>query len=400
MEIVRTKTKTRFAVVGLVAVTAIILASCSSDTSSTDTSTSVEATVEASTEAAMPTADIEGAEAALAKYSGPSVWKEPGPAFDASKAAGSSVVYIPLDNSIPIFSVIYPEMEKALNSVGVESSLCDGKSNPTQWASCIQDAAGRGADVIILDSIPSASVAEAVAAAREAGVFIIDGNNGDPEFVPEGTDARVSFQYSLSGRLVSDWIIVDSAGDANVLIIQSPEVGNVPDLVGKGYVAELTEKCPTCKVQIVDVAIADWATKLQSTVQAALAADPSINYIIPIFDGASTYVVPAIVAAGAQDRVKVATFNANLDPMKKMAAGESIGVDVGSHNAYEGWAYADQSLRLLSGVDPVVNEFVPLRVFTRDNIGGLQLTPEAERSGEWYGDNSYQDEYKKLWGAM
>lgn len=397
MELVRTK-------IGMIAVGivagGIALSGCSSsDQSSGAASTAATAAASAVASAATePAADIAGAEAALAEYSGPATWVEPGPAFDISGAKGKSVVYIPLDNSIPIFTVIYGEMEKALKEAGAVPSLCDGKGNPTQWAACISDAAGRGASVIILDSIPVASVAEAAKAAQEAGVKIIDGNNGDPEIVPEGTDARVSFQYSLSGRLVSDWIITDSAGDANVLIIQSPESGNVPDLVGKGYAAELAAKCPSCKVQIADVAIADWATKLQPTVQAALAADPSINYIIPIYDGMSTYVVPAIAAAGAADRVKVATFNANLDPMKKMAAGDSVFVDVGSHNAYEGWAYADQSLRLITGNAPSANENVPARVFTRDNVGELKLTPEAERSGEWYGDNTYQQKYKELWG--
>lgn len=343
-------------------------------------------------------ADIAGAQAQLDLYSPTFTWEDPGPEFDASGAAGATVAYIPLDNAIPIFSVIYGELETALGEVGAQSTLCDGKGQPSQWAACIDDAAGRGADVIILDSIPIPSVQEAVDAARAAGVKIIDGNNGDPGFVPEGADARVSFQYSLSGRLVSDWIITDSKGDANVLIIQSPESGNVPDLVDNGYVAELEEKCPGCTYKVVDVAIADWATKLQSTVQAQLASDPSIDYIIPIYDGASTYIVPGIQAAGAVDSVKVATFNANLDPMKKLAAGESIHVEVGSHNAYEGWAYADQALRLINGVDPVENELIPARVFTEKNIGEIELTPEAERSGVWFGDDTYQGEFKRLWG--
>lgn len=343
--------------------------------------------------------DLEGAKAQLDDYTGPFTWQDPGPAFDASSAKGKQVVYIPVDNQIPIFDVIYGELESALGSAGVETSLCDGKSAPSQWVACIDDSAGRGADVLILDSFPTAAVKEAVDRARAKGVKIIDGNNGDLGDLAEGADARVTFQYSLSGKLVSDWIIKDSGGDANVLIIQAPEVGNVPSIVDGGYVAELQEKCPTtCKVKTVDVSIADWATKLQPTVQAQFAADSSINYVIPIYDGMSTFVVPGLQASGAKGKVKVATFNANLDPMKKMAAGEFVSVDVGSHNAYEGWAYADQSLRLLAGVEPVDNEFVPARVFSADNIGDLDLTPEAERSGEWFGDTSYQDNYKALWG--
>ena len=85
--------------------------------------------------------------------------------------------------------------------------------------------------------------------------------------------------------------------------------------------------------------------------------------------------------------------------MKKMAAGQSIVVEVGSHNAYEGWAYADQSLRLMTGQQPLANELVPARVFDRNNVKELQLTPEAERSGVWFGDDSYKSKYTALWGA-
>lgn len=381
--------KTRLLLAGLLAGT-LALVGCSS--SDSDGASSGDGAVSAD-------ADIAGAEAQLAQYTGTFTWQDPGPKFDASSAAGKKVVYIPLDNKIPIFSVIYDEMKTALGKVGAEADICDGKGVPNQWATCIDDAAGRGADVIIIDSIPVESVKTSTDKAREKGIKIIDGNNGDPEIVPEGADARVAFQYSLSGKLVSDWIITDSGGDANVLIIQSPESGNVPDLVGKGYQGELEAKCPSCSVKVVDVTIADWATKLQSTVQAQLAADPTIDYVIPIYDGMTTYVVPGIQAAGAKDRVQVASFNANLDPMKKLAAGDGISVDVGSHNAYEGWAYADQSLRLLTGQEPVANQLVPARVFTKDNIGELDLSPEAERSGAWFGDDSYKDNYAALWGV-
>jgi len=372
----------------------LMLSGCSSGAANTSSGSG-----SAPKSAAAANVDIAGAKAQLDASTGPFTWKAPGPAFDASLAKGKSVVYIPVDNTIPIFGVIYGEMKTALTAAGVGLSLCDGKGAPAQWVACIDDSVGRGANVLILDSFPTAAVKQAVDRARAKGVKIIDGNNGDLGPLAAGADARVTFQYSLSGKLVSDWIIKDSGGAANVLIIQSPEVGNVPSIVNGGYVAELKAKCPTtCKIKIVDVAIADWATKLQSTAQAQLAADSTINYVIPIYDGMSTFVVPGLQAAGAAGKVKVATFNANLDPMKKMAAGQFVSVDVGSHNAYEGWAYADQSLRLLAGVAPVASEIVPARVFSANNIGGLHLTPTAERSGEWFGDTTYKRNYKTLWG--
>jgi ribose transport system substrate-binding protein len=382
----------RAAISSLAAASLLALAACSS----ADTTTNSAASGPAS--AAAADVDLTGAQKQLDQYSQPFTWKDPGPAFDAAGARGKRVVYIPVDNSIPFFAPISNQMKEAFASVGVDFDVCDGKGNPGQWATCIDDAVGRKAGAIIIDSFTTSSVQASLDKARAAGVKIIDGNNGDPGTVPPAADARVSFPYSLAGRLVSDWIIADSGGNANVLIIQSPESGNVPDLVGKGYKAELTDKCPTtCKVKVADVSFADWATRLQSTVQSQLAADPTINYVIPIYDGMSTYVVPGIQAAGATGKVKVATFNANLDPMKKMAAGGAVSVDVGSSQAYEGWAYADQALRLITGQQPLGDQLVPVRVFTAQNVDQLQLTREAELSGEWFGDSSYKDEYKKLW---
>jgi ribose transport system substrate-binding protein len=147
------------------------------------------------------------------------------------------------------------------------------------------------------------------------------------------------------------------------------------------------------------VPIAQWSTNLGPLTQSSLSSDPKITYIIPAYDGMSTFVLPAIRQAGKADSVKVATFNADLDPMQNMAKGNMIGVDVGSHNTYEGWAYADQALRLMTGQDPLKDELVPIRVFTADNVKDLQLTPAAEKSGIWYGQPTYEAEFKKLWGA-
>ena len=37
-------------------------------------------------------------------------------------------------------------------------------------------------------------------------------------------------------------------------------------------------------------------------------------------------------------------------------------------------------------------------MFTPENIGELDLSPEAEKSGEWYGSTDYRDGFKELWG--
>ena len=345
-------------------------------------------------------AGVKEAEAAYKSQMGEATWKAPGPAFDASKAAGKTVAYIGVDMSIPILQTISGELEQALAKVGAKLDVCDGKGQPTQWKSCADNAVNRKAGAIIVESFPSELIAGSLANAKKAGIPVIDGNNADPKDpLLEGTDARVAFQYSASGRLVSDWVIADSKGKANVLILATSDVPNSKAVVEGGYEAELKEKCPDCKYTTKKVPIAQWSTNLGPLTQSSLSSDPSIDYIIPAYDGMSTFVLPAIRQAGKADKVKVATFNADLDPMQNMAKGNIIYVNVGSHNTYEGWAYADQALRLMTGTKPLEDELVPLRVFTRDNVDDLTLDAAAEKSGEWYGDPTYKTEYPKLWGV-
>lgn len=345
-------------------------------------------------------AQVAAAQSAYKAEMGEAQWKAPGPAFDAGKAAGKTVYYIGVDMSIPILQTIAGQLKAALATVGAKLVICNGKGQPTEWKSCADDAVNRKAGAIIVESFPAELIAGSLANAKKAGIPVIDGNNADPTD-PLGTniDARVAFQYSKSGKLVSDWVIADSKGKANVLILATSDVPNSKAVVKNGYEAELKAKCPDCKMTTKSVPIAQWSTNLGPLTQSSLSSDPNISYIIPAYDGMSTFVLPAIRQAGKADSVKVATFNADLDPMQNMAKGNMIGVDVGSHNTYEGWAYADQALRLMTGQDPLKDELVPIRVFTADNVKDLQLTPAAEKSGIWYGQPTYEAEFKKLWGA-
>src|SRR4051812_7491778 len=75
-------------------------------------------------------AGVKEAEAAYKAKMGAATWKAPGPAFDASKAAGKTVSYIGVDMSIPILQTISGELKQALARVGAKLDICDGKGQP------------------------------------------------------------------------------------------------------------------------------------------------------------------------------------------------------------------------------------------------------------------------------
>jgi ribose transport system substrate-binding protein len=377
---------------------ALVIAGCGSSRSSSSSAGNAASNGSSSTSGG--SSQVQAAKAAYEAYMGPAMWKPVGPPFDARKAAGKTVWYIGIDMSEPILHTISDQLKAALATVGVNLQICDGEGRPTQWNACANDAVDRHANAIIVESFSPLLVASALARAKAAGIPVINGNTGDPTApLSPGTDANVAFQYSESGRLTSDWVIADSNGKANVLVLATSDAPNSSALVNSGYLAEFKAKCPGCTVTTKDVAVSQWSTGLAPLTESSLTANPNIDYVIPAYDGMSTFVDPAIQSAGKANSVKVATFNADLEPMQQMAKHNLIEVDVGSDNSYEGWAYADQALRLMTGNKPVANELVPVRVFTRDNVNSFHLTQAADSSGVWFGPPTYVAEYKKLWGV-
>ena len=139
--------------------------------------------------------------------------------------------------------------------------------------------------------------------------------------------------------------------------------------------------------------IADVATKIQPNVQAALTADPGINYVICLYDRAEApFASAAIRAAGRTGKVKISTFNGTPEMLKEVKKGDIITMDVGENLEWIGYAIVDQSMRIMGGLTPVKSEHVPVRVFDS------RTSPRPARSFTSGWGNSYVGGYQKLWG--
>ena len=58
---------------------------------------------------------------------------------------------------------------------------------------------------------------------------------------------------------------------------------------------------------MIDVAAADWGTKMQSAVQSALVKDSGVNYVIPLYDSAIQFV---LIDSDGEGRVEPTTNEA------------------------------------------------------------------------------------------
>lgn len=320
-------------------------------------------------------------------------WKEPGPAFDATKARGKTVAIVSVGEAVPAVKELSDAMRAALGEVGVTTTLGDGKFSVTEFARFIRQATDSKAAAIILNAVDPKAVAEPLAQAKAAGIPVITMFEADPsQPLPNGVVGRADFSYSKAGELQAAWTAMDSNGTANSVFIQSSDAPSQATMLG-GFKDGYSKYCASCKLVVQDVAVGDWQTRLGPVVRSALLADPTITHVLPSYDGMLLNVVPAIEQTGK--KVKVASLNAS-PPVMQLLTGNRIQMEIGESNPWLAWAAVDQTLRAVTGTNPVTDENVPLRVFTKENFPSSVGSPDDPL--RWYGATDFKANYRKLWG--
>lgn len=336
---------------------------------------------------------VADAKANIDAYSGIPDFVPPGAPFDARACmAGKSIMTVPASSAIPFIKTIVDHKDKLAEELGFEHSQWENQGNPTQWIQGIEHAGNNGFDLVsLLAGADPRFFEPQVKAAQKKGLKVVTSHLTGLELdAPAGVDANTAIDYKQAGKLMADWSIVQTGGKTNALIIESNEALSTDSLVDG--LTEAFSKCPDCQYEIVNVPIVDWATRIQPTVQGMLQANPDINYVIPIYDSMSTFVTPAIAISGKRDSVKVATFNGTPFVLDLIREG-TVEMDIGENLDWIAHAMLDAEMRLLCGLEPILDSKVPLRVFTADNI---EEVGDPAMASQGYGD-AYVEGFRKLW---
>lgn len=386
------------------------VAACSSGSSpagstaaqSTSAATSDSAT-SPSTSGSATSASTSSVAAELAAAAKEPAFVAPGPAFDASKAKGKTIMSIPINSQIPYIVDVDKVQQEVAGQLGVKWIECTNQGTVPSWVTCMNRAISQKVDLINLSQLPNpANLQPQIKAARAAGIAVISTHGPDPDTYPAGTvpaDGTANLTSYVVGpfvrvaKLDADYAITDSAGKADVLIVAPLEVLSAPGHV-KAMQNQFAEQCPGCKVKVLNVPIADWATKLTPQIQTALTQDPNLGYVIPIYDGMTSFVTSAITSAGRTGKVKIVSYNGDPSALSIMAKGGAVVMDIGESSGWLGLADLDAALRILSGVTPVKDEKTPLRVYTKDNVADAGNPPTFDGG---FG-TSYITGYSTLWG--
>lgn len=378
--------------------------SSSQGTASAGGSASAPAPAPSATSAASSSGSGDSSMAALqadiAKFTGQvATYSAIKPVSGVSALKGKTVWYIPIGSAVPILNGFGVGMQGALAKLGMKSHVCDGKFLPTNIASCLNQAATQGADGVVTGYVDYTLVPNAFdnLVAKKIPVLIAgEAPNGGKTSSPALAFDDTSPSINLLQRLNDESVIVDSGGKAKILFVG---VTDSPQTKGAAAYSKsfFAQSCPGCTYNEIDYNTAS-LNKVPSQISSALISHPDTNYVVVELDAAGAAAKSGIQTAGFTNKVKLASTNGGLDSLQRIKAGQVQFVDAGTSPTYLGWTFTDGIIRMMLGGLPV-DELGVARLFTKDNVGGLTLTPDAYATNAWYGSDDYQKTFLSAWGV-
>jgi ribose transport system substrate-binding protein len=340
-------------------------------------------------------AGIDEAKALVAKHSKLPAFEPPGEAFDAKKCMADKKIFsIPLTNANPFNVAIAGGMEQAAKIVGFQFRSWETQMSPDQWTQGINTAVQEGYNLIDLQGgLPPEFLVPQITEARAKGVKVTTTHDYDAttQKAPDFLDGSGNTDYVTVGQIIAAWTIVKTGGKVNAVVLGPDEI--TPTTPLKTAILDYFKaNCPDCKTQYINTPVTEWATKIQPAVQAALLADPSINYVLPVYDSMSQFIVPAI--QGANSSAKIVSYNGTPFVLDMMRDGDVVEMNVGESLGWVGMAGIDADMRILCGLPAVTKLNTPAYIFDDSNVATAG-NPATFNDG--YGD-AHIAGFKKLWG--
>ena len=314
----------------------------------------------------------------------------PGPTATVQAPAGKTVMILECGSAGTGCVLGANGAKAAAAKLGWKATITDGKLDPTVWNQLIQQAVADKVDGIVMTSVNPSLVKNGLAQAKAAGIPVVD--IYQPKFAgaPE-LDGYVTSDHAEGGKLAADWMIQDSGGKANVLVLDDPEY---PETVQRNdaLAAELKAECSGCSVTRQTFSAGSMAQSLAPQVSASLGQHGDVGYVWAPFDAASPFVQQGIQQAGKTKSVKLVSAEGDPSAVNRLKAGTQA-ADLVTADDYMGWVSIDDLVRIFAGAQHDQVNIVPQRLLTSSNISSIPS------GGTWSLDGvDYAAKFAELWG--
>jgi ribose transport system substrate-binding protein len=231
-------------------------------------------------------------------------------------------------------------------------------------------------------------------AAKAAGIPVVDLHLADVSVPADPLIAgQTNGEFNRSMQMgVYSALIASNGEPIDVFVITSNE--NPPSVTMEETIkSTFAELCPACKVTTQNVPIPDWFGGAgQSTIDAALVANPDLDAVFTVYDFMAPIVEGSIKANNS--KAKIYAFGGDYPVVSTMTASDSsMGTDMGPDFLWMAYSGADQLFRAMAGEPVIASDaaYAPYRLWTSDNA-----SEKTEAAGSGFGDAFLQG-YYDLW---
>ena len=245
--------------------------------------------------------------------------------------------------------------EGAFEAAGVEYNIVNAEGDARTQQTQAEQAITAGAKVLLLVNLDSGSGAAIIAAAREAGVKVIDYDRLTIE--GDGADVYVSFDNVQVGRTMGEVLeplISAQEGVPQVAFLNGGPTDNNATLFREGYASVAQPHFDDGSWALVaDQAVPEWDNQQALVVfeQMLTAANNNITAVFAANDGLANAVVSAYKNAGinpSEAGIPISGQDATVGGIQNILAGDQA-MTVYKPIKAEAFAAAEVAIRLLKG---------------------------------------------------
>jgi ribose transport system substrate-binding protein len=313
--------------------------------------------------------------------------------------AGKTVAFV--GGQLPLYSYLGKKLGEAVKPLGWKAKVF--LSNDP--AAAMTSAINAKVDYIWGISLTKQAISGPLAQARKAGIPVV--NQGvTEESDPDAGYFTVNRNNAMKSQNMVDWIINDSKGKANVLLFT---IRSLPyfDPAEKRTRERLAEKCPGCKLKVVDVTLNEMATSgVPAKAVSAIQSTPGANYAAFAYGDMMLNVANTVKAAGLLDKVKLVSVDSVTSALLKEIERGDVAASGVSPNANHPFWLVDIFARMSVGDDlePSMRSNPPAGEDPQPVAPWIVAGPEGAKATSaddygWDGPANGAADFKKLWGV-
>jgi ribose transport system substrate-binding protein len=249
-----------------------------------------------------------------------------------------------------------------------------------------------GVEYITLSGIPRSIIEPQIKEAEEKGIVFIATHNPEPPELPTWPVSIGEKDSVYQSEGITEWIIKDSGGKANIAMIGYPEVP-ITAAAPPAVEALIGQKCSECSFVEVPVTGEEVASGgVPAKVVAFLQSHPEVNYLVPAFNNLLLGVPEALTTAGLAEQVKVTG-------VASMEEAEASMVEKGEVVAYNIVGQAEDGAMSIDAIARI-SENLPLPQSIYESSQYWLCTPATfEECKGWEAPTNYLQEWEELWGV-